>query len=169
MTIAARSDGQNPQRRENTQKKSAKQTNKIFKLIRDMKVQYFIKNIAEKKQQFPPLEEARGGSLSRLCFQHQDRKHWSAPEKKKRIPVTGWKKCLSGNPSCLSLVSYIPTPLSYTHPLPLTAYTAVLFHNPPEIIPNITTQEDMSSPLTFLSELWQYSRGSSAHKFTLGK
>lgn len=37
---------------------------------------------------------------------------------KSRIPIRV-EKVSYGNPSCLSLVSYVPTPLPYTHPLPL--------------------------------------------------
>lgn len=47
----------------------------------------------------------------------------------KRIPVTGWKKCLSGNTSCLSLISFVPTTLSYTPSLSLCT-----FRTTPEIM-----------------------------------
>lgn len=77
----------------------------------------------------------------------------SHPYRKTRIPVTGWKKCLSGNPSCLSLVSFVPTPLSYTHPLLLSH--CCTFHNTPKIIlasQHRKTRPQMT-PLAFPSPL----------------
>lgn len=74
---------------------------------------------------------------------------------KSRIPIRV-EKVSYGNPSCLSLVSYVPTPLPYTHPLPLRLPTQLC-------TPNILRTSQcrrtwpQRSPLTFLPELWQHS------------
>lgn len=79
---------------------------------------------------FPPAKAAPGGSLScpDSVFPSTGKEAVKcAIKKKKRIPVPGWKKCLSGNLSCLSLVSYVLTPLSYNVRLP-TQHCGCVMH-----------------------------------------
>lgn len=68
--------------------------------------------------------------------------------KKRVTPVSWWKKCLSGNTSCLSL-SFLRSHTSLTHSAALSrAYAAAPFQNTPEIIHTRTAaQEDMTFDL----------------------
>lgn len=73
-------------------------------------------------------------------------------EKRERETLVSVEKCLSGSPSCLSLVSYIPTPPSHTQPLSVGCPV-------PKHSRNISTHATAQEDATFEPFLWSNSWG----------
>lgn len=72
-------------------------------------------------------------------------------EKRERETLVSVEKCLSGSPSCLSLVSYIPTPPSHTQPLSVGCPVPKHSRN---ISTHATAQEDATFEPFLSSNSW---------------
>lgn len=72
-------------------------------------------------------------------------------KKRERETLVSVEKCLSGSPSCLSLVSYIPTPPSHTQPLSVGCPVPKHSRN---ISTHATAQEDATFEPFLSSNSW---------------